>query len=305
MRALLCALALALAVFNAPAHADEEGFSFAVIGHAFRKSSDEASLSRAIAETDEDNLAFVVVNGIKSPLEPCSDDVYERRRSLLAKAKNGLVLSLAASDWAECRRGNGRSAAIERLTRVRDLFFDEDISFGSARIPLTRESASIKFRSYAENARWEVGGIQFATLNLPANNNHYLLEAGRNSEFEDRLIANRYWLQRIFHGAARQKMAGIVIFCDANPMSLPQGVRRDGYLEVRRQLQTLASHYPGRVLLVHGRNEPGAGAIGWSGNVGVLGIGAGWAKIDVNTAAAPVFRLAARMPAQTGTHSNR
>jgi hypothetical protein len=284
-------LLLLLAAAQASAWAGDAGFDFAVIGHAFRKRSDEAALSRAIEDTDADNLGFVVVNGIKSPSEACSDDLYERRRQLLAKAKNGLVLSLSASDWAECRHPDGRSAAIERLARFRELFFEDDASLGNTRIPLMRESTTSKFRSYAENARWEIGNIQFATVNLPADNNHYLLAAGRNSEFEDRLIANRYWLHRVFYAAARQKMAGIVLFCDANPMMPPQNVRRDGFAEVRRQIQTLAAHYPGRVLLVHSRIEPGAGAIAWSGNLGTLGVGAGWVKIMVKPAASDLFRL--------------
>lgn len=285
-------LLMLLAAMQASAWAGDADFDFAVIGHAFRKRSDEPALLRAMEETDADNLGFVVVNGIKSPSEACSDELYERRRQLLSKAKNGLVLSLSASDWAECSHPDGRSAAVERLARFRELFFEDDASLGSTRIPLMRESTTSKFRGYAENARWEIGGIGFATVNLPADNNHYLLAAGRNSEFEDRLIANRYWLHRVFYAAARQKMAGIVLFCDANPMTPPQNVRRDGFVEVRRQIQTLAAHYPGRVLLVHGRIEPGAGAIVWSGNLGTLGVGAGWAKIMVRPDTAELFRMA-------------
>ena len=36
---------------------------------------------------------------------------------------------------------------------------------------------SAKFRAYSENARWEIGNVMFATFNLPANNNHYRIEA--------------------------------------------------------------------------------------------------------------------------------
>lgn len=293
-RILLLAPALSLTVLQASAHAQDAAFSFGVIGHAFRKSSDEAALSRALEESDADNLGFVVVNGVKSPSEPCSDDLYERRRALLSKARNGVVLSLSASDWAECRHPDGRSAAIERLARFRELYFEDDASLGATRIPLMRESTTTKFRGFAENARWEINGIQFATVNVPADNNHYLLAAGRNSEFEDRLIANRYWLHRVFYSAARQKMAGIVLFCDANPMPLPKNVRRDGFLEVRHQIQKLAAHFPGRVLLVHGRAEPGASPIAWSGNLGAMGVGAGWVKIEVDATEPTLFRLAVR-----------
>jgi hypothetical protein len=46
------------------------------------------------------------------------------------------------------------------------------------------------------------------------------------------------------------------------------------------------------VLLVHGRSEAGAGAIAWSGNLGTLGIGAGWVGIDVVPGQRALFRVA-------------
>jgi hypothetical protein len=301
-RLLLClatsGLAVLIALQAAPVQAQPETLGFGVIGHSFRKSADEALLRRAIAETDADNLGFVVVNGIKSAGEPCSDALYEQRLALLSRAKNGVVLSLAGSDWADCKRENGRPAAMERLTRIRDVYFQGDMSFGDTRLLLTRQSTMTKFRSYAENARWEMGDIVFATINLPAPNNHYLTDAGRNGEFEDRLIANRYWLERVFTFATREKRAGIVLFCDGNPALHsgrtsargPDGLR-DGFFEIRRQIVKHAASFPGKVLVVHG----GAGrqgkpaAVAWNGNLGDLEVADGWVKVNVNPGSAGLF----------------
>ena len=299
-RRWLAGLALLIAVQAAPASAQPETLSFGVIGHAFRKSPDEALLRRTIAETDADNLGFVVVNGVKSASEPCSDALYEQRLALLSRAKNGVVLSLAGSDWADCRRDNGRPAAMERLTRVRDVYFQDEMSFGDTRLLLTRQSTSTKFRSYAENARWEMGNVVFATVNLPAPNNHYLTDAGRNGEFEDRLIANRYWLERVFTFAAREKQKGIVLFSDGNPalhsgrtsVRGPDGAR-DGFLEVRRQILRLAAAFPGKVLLVHGgggRQEKRS-AIVWNGNLGDLEVADGWVKVSVSPVSPMLFEI--------------
>jgi len=306
---LLAGLALLAALQATPALAQPETLSFGVIGHAFRKSSDEALLRRAIAETDADNLGFVVVNGVKSASEPCSDALYEQRLALLSRAKNGVVLSLAGSDWADCKRDNGRPAAMERLTRVRDVYFQDEMSFGDTRLILTRQSTSTKFRSYAENARWEMGNVVFATVNLPAPNNHYLTDAGRNGEFEDRLIANRYWLERVFTFAAREKRAGIVLFSDGNPAlhsgrtsaRAPDGVR-DGFFEIRRQIVRLAAAFPGKVLVVHGSssNKPGKpAAIAWNGNLGDLEVADGWVKVNVAPGSAALFDLADRSKTTT------
>lgn len=297
IRALLYSVAAATALHAPLARADNQEFGFGVIGHAFRKMSDEALLRDAIASSDADNLGFVVINGIKSAGEPCSDALYDQRRARLMKAKNGVVLSLAGSDWADCKHDNGRSAAIERLTRVRDVYFQDDLSFGDSKIMLIRQSRSSKFRSYAENARWEMGNIAFATLNLPAPNNHYLTDAGRNGEFEDRLIASRYWIKRVFTSARLEKMPGVVLFCDGNPMLPPPNVRRDGFLEIRREILSQAARYHGKVLVIHSQGEPGVThAISWRGNLGTLAVGPGWAKVSVNPATPTVFRLSPVLP---------
>lgn len=302
-RRWLAGLAVLIAVQAAPARAQPEAISFGVIGHTFRKSADESLLRRAIAESDADNLGFVVVNGVKSASEPCSDALYEQRLALLSRAKNGVVLSLAGSDWADCRRDNGRSVAMERLTRVRDVYFQDEMSFGETRLILTRQSTTTKFRGYAENARWEMGNIVFATINLPAPNNHYLTDAGRNGEFEDRLIANRYWLERVFTFAAREKRSGIVLFCDGNPglhsgrtsARGPDGAR-DGFYEARRQIIKLAATFPGRVLVVHGGSGARQGkpaAIAWNGNLGDLEVADGWMKVNFTPASPTLFDVAA------------
>jgi len=259
-------------------------------------------MRKAIIESDADNLAFVVVNGFKAADEPCSDALYDQRLAMLSQAKNGVVLSLAGSDWADCKRSNGRPAAMERLTRVRDLYFQDEMSFGATRLPLSRQSTSSKFRSYAENTRWEVGNIVFATINLPAPNNHYLTDAGRNGEFEDRLIANRYWLQRTFTFAQREKRDAIVLFCDGNPAVLseragsraPNGTR-DGFAEVRRQIAALAGSYKGKVLVVHGSARPQAPkGIRWRANLGELALPAGWLKVSVKPDDETLFSLSER-----------
>lgn len=296
------ALTLALSLPATPAPAQPMPFSFGAIGHVFRAPADDGVMRKAIIESDADNLAFVVVNGVKAADEPCSDTLYDQRLAMLSQAKNGVVLSLAGSDWADCRRSNGRPAAMERLTRVRDVYFQDEMSFGATRLPLSRQSTSSKFRSYAENARWEVGSIVFATINLPAPNNHYLTDAGRNGEFEDRLIANRYWLQRTFTFAQREKRDGIVLFCDGNPAVLSgrTGIRtpdgtRDGFVEVRRQIAALAGAYSGKVLVVHGSARlPAPKGIRWRGNLGELALPAGWLKVNVKPDDETLFSLSER-----------
>jgi hypothetical protein len=300
MRSLLrlgCALALC-ALHALPLHAGETGFRFGVLAHA--AGADDQRLAAALAASDADNLAFVVVNGLKAAAEPCSDRLYARRADLLQRAQNGVIVSLAASDWTECRGANGRPAAVSRLALLRDTLFVDEFSLGASRIPVIRQSTNPRFRSYVENARWELGEMMFATVNLPANNNNYLTDAGRNSEFEDRTVANREWLQRIFVHARQKKMKGIVLFCDANPLVPQRQYRRDGYLEIRRQLASLAGGFDGRVLIVYAEaDKPASSAIRWQGRLGELNAGSGAVSVAVEPDA-PWFLLAQAESAGNG-----
>lgn len=285
--------------------------SFGVISNTVVRTGDDARLKEAIAASDGDNLAFVVMNGIKSAGEPCSDKFYFQRKELFQGAKNGLIVSLAASDWSACQTDSGRSLAIERLNRVRELFFESEFSFGASKLPLLRQASMPKFRTYVENARWDIGNLVFATLHLPANNNDFLTAAGRNSEFEDRLIADREWLQRTFNIAAQKNAAAIVLFCDANPLAMPErggrfgsGARRDGFMEIRKQLLALSARFAGRILLIHGQANAGNSAetgITWVGNIGAVAPVSGWLKVSVDAALPSLFAVMPTGAAKTAS----
>jgi len=289
-RFTLCCASL-LASFCTAAFAQPAEFSFGVIGQVLTLANDPTPLSQAIAASDADDLAFVVANGFKRADESCNDDLFAQRHDMLASAKNGLILSLAGNDWSDCKISNGRTTAIERLSRIRELFYPDDFSFGASKIPLIHQSSVPKFRAFAENTRWEVGNILFATVDLPSANNRYRMEAGRNGEFEDRQIANGDWLHHTFATANFKHKDAIVLICDGDPMPkpvpqrLPDGAQKhDGFAEIRQQLTGLAAKFPGKILIIHNGTNAHAVASGdivWHGNIGELGVGAEWEKIMV------------------------
>jgi len=296
-RIVLPLLALCLsALLAGSAHADSDAFSFSVIAPPRTAGDEERAMQASIEETDADNLAFVVTLGIKPAGEPCTDKVYLRQKSLLDSARNGLIVSLAASDWARCQPESPRSSGFGRLVRLRELLFADDFTLGASRLPVTRQSLIAKFRNFPENARWEVGNVMFATINLPSNNNNYVVDAGRNSEFEDRLVANRDWLNRVFIFALREKAAGVVLFSDSNPLSPARPGQRDGFAETRRLLGGLAGKFPGKILVVHGAatGTTRSGVISWRGNIGELGVAPGWTKVKVDTRQSRLFAAEAR-----------
>lgn len=280
---------------------DDDAHRFAIVGHGFTDGG-EKRLRQALRDNDDDDVAFLVVTGIKGANEPCTDKLYQKRRELIDDARRPVVVLPAGSDWAECRNSAGRSDAIERLNRIRELFYGEPNTLGARKLALTRQSMSPRFRSYAENAHWSVGKVLYATVNMPANNNHYLNEAGRNSEYEDRLVANRFWLNRLFAIARRDKLEALVLFSEGNvrPLSQPTGLRallrsavpdNDGFAEPRRLILSLAQKFPGKVLLVDGTRVRAKPAIEWRGNVGHLAAGADALEVVVDPAAKALFKV--------------
>ena len=306
MRRGVLALVLCGAALAAQAAPRQSGaHRFAVIGHSFSGSTGEERLERALSQTRDSALAFVVATGIKGAQEPCSDALYARRRELFDDARRPVIVVPAASDWSECVNGAGRQAPIERLNRMRELFYAEPASLGVRPLALTRLSTAAKFRSYVENAHWVVGKVMYASVNLPADNNHYRIEAGRNSEFEDRSVANRFWLNRVFTLARRAHAEAVVLFSEGDVKILsetpgllerlrrPAAPGKDGFADIRRQIGALAQKFGGKVLLVDTAALPNGAnpALEWRGNLGHLSVGSDTVAIDVTPGTPALFAL--------------
>lgn len=280
---------LVLAVLALPGTgkaAQDMRFSFGVLASGSFDVNQEAALREVIKQSDAVNLAFVVAQGIKGSAAPCDDAVYQSRKRLFESSQHGLIVSLGASDWAACGNDASPTAATAKLTRVRELFFSDEFSYGATKLPLVRQATEAKFHNFVENARWEIGSAMFATVNLPANNNHFMMAAGRNGEFEDRLVANREWLRRVFTHAGLKKLDAVVLFSEANPLVRPAKVRRDGFIEIRRHILALAARFKGKVLIVHAQPTRPAtpSSISWRGNVGEIGLARGWLQLRIDPA---------------------
>ncbi|WP_432259769.1 hypothetical protein [Cupriavidus sp. TMH.W2] len=228
----------------------------------------EANAAALLDYFAESKLDLVIhAGGIKGDTESCSDAVLSSRQQLLDQSPLPLVYVPGETDWSECRLPvNGSFDAVERLNRLRELFFPEDATLGQHPRPVLRQSDQALFRSFRENMRMSVGDVLIVGLNVPGDNNHYRNEGGRNGEFEDRREANRQWLARAFSVARQRNLNGIVVVVHGDPHfangwekkgrpTLLDGFlrhrTRDGYLEFKRQLRELSARFSGQVLLVH------------------------------------------------------
>ncbi|WGS48526.1 hypothetical protein LFL96_12075 [Paraburkholderia sp. D15] len=258
-----------------PAHAQAPRYAFAVIANTLQNTADEAATQRLIdAISRERDVAFIVYDGnLKGAKEACRDALYERRHTLLETARPALFFIPGQHDWADC--GTAQAGAfdpIERLDLLRQTLFADPVSMGQNPITLTRESEVSRFRPYRENVRWQVGDTVFIGMNAPSPNNHYLTAGGRNGEFEDRVIANAFWLEHAGEYAKRRDARAIVVFIqgDFDPeryerpdrfawLRFARSTRRDGFLEFKRSLVKLAQTFRGPVLVIHCDDERASG----------------------------------------------
>jgi len=281
----------ALCAWTTPARAEASRFTFAVIADTMRSPADEASTQRLLdAIGRERAVRFIVYDGnLKGPKEVCRDTLYERRYALLENSRLPLFFIPGEHDWVDCGTAEaGGFDPVERLDLLRQTLFADSTSMGQNPIALTRESEVSRFRPFRENVRWvmsesanekandrtadQARDIVFVGLNAPGPNNHYLTAGGRNGEFEDRVIANAFWLEHAGEYAKRRDARAIVVFIegDFDPerykrperfawLHFARSTRRDGFLELKRSLVKLAQTFHGPVVVIHADDERVAG----------------------------------------------
>ncbi|MRS99878.1 hypothetical protein GJQ57_14625 [Ralstonia pickettii] len=275
--ALALAMLLPMAAAAAPkgpksANDAPSTLTFSVIGNVPERAEDVASVRALLDTIDAEHPAFVVhLGNLKGRDESCSDTLLEARHDLLDSLIAPVIYIPGDHDWSDCQRpAAGSFDPVERLLRLRELFYPDDNTLGQRTMTVMRQSDQAKFRSYRENTRWTMSDVLFVTLNVPGDNNNYKTAGGRNGEYEDRLEANRQWLARAFAVARQRKMAGVVVMMQADPLfedgwerrrapNLLDGLLRrrshDGYLALKRQLRALTRDYDGAVLLIHGASQ--------------------------------------------------
>lgn len=208
---LVVASALAL-----PVAAHAQSFSFAAIGDVpYGPHEDFAAL---IGEINRQSPAFTIhVGDIKSGSTVCSDETFVQVRQLFEQFERALIYTPGDNEWTDCHRiSNGRYDPLERLEKIRQLFFSSTESLGKQRLTLQVQSAQKSFSSFPENRRWSQGKVRFATLHLVGSNNNLQPGLPSTIEFAAREHANISWLRETFAEAKANKDAAVVLAMQAD-----------------------------------------------------------------------------------------
>jgi hypothetical protein len=255
-----------------PRDSSASAFRIGLIGDTGYSPEEEDNLLRVRADANSSGLAFVVHDGdIWKGGTPCSDDRLRRVAGVFDGFET-LVYTPGDNEWQDCPAPDGRLAAIRRV------FFSSRASFGRRPIPQARQPGT------PENARWERGGVVFATLNVPG--------PGGGGPAAD---ADGAWLDGTFDRAAAVKAVAVMIIWQDDPTdgSSPALVAR-----LRRR--AVAFRRP--VALVHGDTHQYELDHPWSDAPNVTrletfpGSAPQWVQVTVEPATRAVFSFAPVRP---------
>ena len=253
MRAVLC-LVLALLAGTALAQTPT-GFSFAIVGDAPYNALEEIEFAQELKNIDQEDVAFIVhVGDIKSGRSPCSDALFAQRLQQFQSVRHPFIYVPGDNEWTDCHRSG--ADPLERLAKLRELFYAGDDSLGRRKLKLERQSADPRFAEYRENVRWRFGSALFIGLNIPGSNNNLGRTPQMDAEYARRSAANAAWLADGFELAKKNGDTALFIVTQADPYFerpfwRPSGAA-DGYAAFRQELlaHTLAFAKP--VILIHG-----------------------------------------------------
>lgn len=308
---------VALGILHAlPAAAQR--FSFAAMGDVPYLDSERALVPGLLQTLDSEALAFVIhVGDFKSGWSTCSDDLYRDRLQLFNASRHPLIYVPGDNEWTDCdRRDCGAYDPVERLGRLRQLFYADDKTLGRSRFALERQSRDPAYADYRENARWQRGKILFVAINVPGSSNNIGKKLRPSEEFVARARANSAWLASSFARARRDRLTGIVIAMQGDPgfEAASTGNPARGYRELLQLLGAESRAFGGQVLLIHGDSHihrldrpmrnPSNGAL--AANFRRLIVYGspfmGWDKISVDDERADPFSFEAR---PYSAHTNR
>lgn len=228
-RKLFVAAAIALGLPTRRAFAQSNRFEFGLIGDVPYDGRAEREFANVMKGLNAADLEFVVHDGDfwwdgkdwtekAGGLPPCSDEAFENRLSLAQSSAHPFIFVPGDNEWTDCHRAKPRPFdPIERLAKVRQMFFPDNQSLGKRTLRLTRQSEDHRYAKFRENVRWTHGDVLFVTLHVVGSNNNFGRTPEMDAEYSERMAANLAWMRTAFDLADRGRSLAVMIIAQANP----------------------------------------------------------------------------------------
>ena len=304
LRALCVVLCLSAAGCAAQRVKPADAFSFAIIGDAPYKPKEEPHFERMLERIDREDIAFVIhVGDIGSGRSICTDAGYEKRFRQFERTRHPMIYTPGDNEWVDCRSMGFN--VLERLQRLREVFFADARSLGLTKIGLEAERDVVTgCGAYPENRSWFLSGIRFVTINVPGSSNNVGYDAASDEEARCRNAANRRWVERAVEASRGADTRALAIAMQANPWF----TRKRVFDEVLDTIERASRALGKPVLLIHGDthnfqvDQPFADATGAT-NINITRVETygspivGWVKVTVTPGDPRLFGFESRIQA--------
>ena len=254
MRGALAIVPAALMAACSAVPRDPDAFSFGVMGDIPYSEAEHAEYLRMMRDMDARPLAFVIHVGDIKGGGACSDELYAERKREFDASSHPFVYTPGDNEWTDCRRpGMGSRDPLERLARLREVFFADDLSLGREKMATLVQDRCADARcgcaAYRENRQWVRSGVRFVTLNVPGSDNNVGFDAGSDAEARCRDQANAAWLDAAVQASLAPDTRALVVAIQADPWDN----RRRAYDWLLAKLRESAAKLRAKpLLLVHG-----------------------------------------------------
>jgi len=149
----------------------DQAFTFAVIGDIPYGDAQVAAFPGRIDQINADRQVQLVdhLGDIKSGSSLCTDEYFGMIKTQFDRFTDPLVYTPGDNEWTDCHRANnGSYNPLERLAKVRQLFFPHPgRTLGQHAVDVTAQTA----QGYPENVTYERAQVAFAALHIVGSNN--------------------------------------------------------------------------------------------------------------------------------------
>lgn len=295
----VAAVAGTAAAVPPPAADAKPAFSFAVIGDTPYGAAAGAAFPQQVAQLNADSsLDFVVhVGDIKNGSSKCTDDYFAQIRADFDAFTHPLVYTPGDNEWTDCHRtNNGAYNPLERLAKIREVFFNDPGTTLGATMPVKSQDA----QGIPENVAFGRNRISFAAINVPGSNNASQPWTGlgetaetpeQAAEVKHRTDADIAEVKQAFAQAKQRQDRAVVIFQQADmfdPTYTPAWNDISAFTPLVQALVTESNAFDGPVYLFNGdshvynADRPLSAGSHWLTRYGVAGTADNLTRITVD-----------------------
>jgi hypothetical protein len=230
--------------------AQDAGFRFLATGDVPYSAEQEVAYRRLLEQSESQDFAFLLhVGDFKNGGTPCSDDEFVKIRDLFRAYPKPVVYTPGDNEWTDCHAVD--ADPIERLGKLRDLFFNDGATLGLDQLHTVHQDRDATFATFVENYRFTKAGVLFIVAHIVGSgNNHRVDHPSSMEEFRERNAANLAFLNESFAEALSNDAPGVALIIHANP-GFETGTGA-GFQDFLATMRGFLTKYQKPVVCIHG-----------------------------------------------------